>query len=86
MRKTIWGELNQAQKKKQRLETTHTDLRKEADQLAIDAEKKKMDLHVKSNALRPKAKKKMVELQTEEDKIKDLKYKLNKLQTSYEKI
>ena len=48
-------------------ETTHTVLRKEADQLAIDAEKKnEMDLIVKSNAPRSKAKEKMVQLQTEE--------------------
>ena len=78
-REAIQEELNQAQKE-QKLDTTHTDLRKEADQLAIDAEKKNvMDLLAKLNALRSKAKDKMVELQTEADKIKDLKDKLYEL-------
>ena len=74
------GRIESCTKKKQRLETTHTDLRKEAYQLAVDAEKKnKMDLLVKSNTNRSKANEEMIEFQTEEDKIKDLKDKLNKL-------
>ena len=74
------GRFKPSTKKEQRLETTHTDLRKETDQLAIDAEKKnRMDLLGKSNAVRSKAKEKMVELKAEEDKVKDLKDKLNKM-------
>ena len=74
------GRIESSTKKRQKLETTHPDLRKEADQLAIEAEKKKkMDLIVKSNALRSKTKEKMVELQTEEHKVKDLKVKHKKL-------
>ena len=79
-RKAIGGELNQSQRKKQKLEATAANLSKEADQLAVDAEKNnKMDLLVKSNALRSKAKEKRAEVEVEEDKIKDLKSKLKKL-------
>ena len=70
-------EFNQAQKRN-RLKTTHTEHKKEANQLAIDAEKNMLDL-VKSNDLRSKAKEKMLELQIEEDKIRYFKDKLNKL-------
>ena len=79
-RKAIGEELNQSQRKKQKLEATPANLSKEADQLAVDAEKNsKMDLLVKSNALRSKAKEKRAEVEVEEDKIKDLKSKLKKL-------
>ena len=51
--------MNQSQRKKQKLEATAANLSNEADQLAVDAEKNnKMDLLVKSNALRSKAKEK----------------------------
>ena len=46
----------------------------------MDAEKNnKMDLLVKSNVLRSKAKEKRAEVEVEEDKIKDLKSKLKKM-------
>ena len=38
-RKAIGEELNQSQRKKQKLEATPANLSKEADQLAVDAEK-----------------------------------------------
>ena len=79
-RKAIGKELNQSQRKKQKLETTAANLSKEADQLTVCAEKNnKMDLLVKSNALRSKAKEKRAEVEVEEDKIKDLKSKLKML-------
>ena len=52
------GELEETEKKK-KLDSTVTDLEREADQLALDAEKQnKMSMLVKSNALRTKAKEK----------------------------
>ena len=78
--KTHMEDKNQSQRKKQNLEATAANLSKEADQLAVDAEKNnKMDLLVKSNALRSKAKEKGAEVEVEEDKIQDLKSKLKKL-------
>ena len=79
-RKAIGEELNQSQRKKQKLEATAANLSKEADHLAVDAEKNnKMDLLVKSNALRSKAKEIWTEVEVKKDKIKDLKSKLKKL-------
>ena len=58
-RKAVKEELEQTEKKKKRLDSTVTDLEREADQLALDAEKQnKMSMLVKSNALRSKAKEK----------------------------
>ena len=57
--KAVKEELEQTEKKKKRLDSTVTDLEREADQLALDEEKQnKMSMLVKSNALRPKAKEK----------------------------
>ena len=51
--------MEQAEKKKKKLDSTVTDLEREGDQLALDAEKQnKMSMLVKSNALRSKAKEK----------------------------
>ena len=64
-------------KKKKKLDSNVTDLEREADQIALDAEKQnKMSMLVKSNALRSKAKEKRVKLEAEKQKIKDLKSKL----------
>ena len=64
-------------KKKKKLDSTVTDLKREADQLALGAEKQnKMSMLVKSNALRSKAKGKRVKVEAEKQKIKDLKSKL----------
>ena len=58
-RKAVKEELEQTEKKKKKLDSTVTDLEREADQLALDAEKQnKMSMLVKSNALRSKAKEK----------------------------
>ena len=65
--------MEQAEKKKKKLDSTVTDLEREGDQLALDAEKQnKMSMLVKSNALRSKAKEKRMELEAEKQKIKDL--------------
>ena len=62
-------ELEQTEKKKKKLESTVTDLEREADQLALNAEKQnKMSMLVKSNALRSKGKEKRVELEAEKHK------------------
>ena len=75
-RKAVKEELEQTEKKK-RLHSTVTDLEREADQLALDAEKQnKMSMLVKSNGLRSKTKEKRVELEAEKQKIKDFKSKL----------
>ena len=58
-RKAVKEELEQTEKKKKKLDSTVTDLEREADQLALAAEKQnKMSMLVKSNALRSKAKEK----------------------------
>ena len=58
-RKAVKEELEQTEKKKKKLDSTVTDLEREADQPALDAEKQnKMSMLVKSNALRSKAKEK----------------------------
>ena len=76
-RKAVEEELEQTEKKKKKLDSTVTDLEREADQLALDAEKQnKMSMLVKSNALRSKAKEKRVELEAEKQTIKDIKSKL----------
>ena len=76
-RKAIGEELNQAERKKRKLESMLADLEKEADQLAFDAEKqKKMGLLVKSNALRSKAKEKTMEIEAETQRVQDLQSKL----------
>ena len=78
-RKAVKKELEQTEKKKKKkkLDSTVTDLDREANHLALDAEKQnKMSMLVKSNALRSKAKEKRVKLETEKQKIKDLKSKL----------
>ena len=76
-RKAVKEELEQTEKKKKKPDSTVTDLEREADQLALDAEKhNKMSMLVKSNALRSKAKEKRVKLEAEKQKIKDLKSKL----------
>ena len=52
-------ELEQTEKKKKKLDSTVTDLQRETNQLALDAEKQnKMSMLVKSNALRSKEKEK----------------------------
>ena len=64
-RKAVKEELEQTEKKKKKLDSTVTDLEREADQLALDAEKQnKMSMLVKSNARRSKAKEKGVELRS----------------------
>ena len=75
-RKAVKEELEQTEKKK-KLDSAVTDLEREADQLAQDAEEQnKMSMLVNSNALRSKAKEKRVELEAEKQKIRDLKSKL----------
>ena len=69
-KKAVKEELEQTEKKKKNLDSTVTDLEREADQLALHAEKQnKMSMLVKSNALRSKAKEKRVELEAEKQKI-----------------
>ena len=76
-RKAVKEELEQTEMKKIMPDSTVTDLEREADQLALDAEKQnKMSMLVKLNALRFKAKEKRVKLEAEKQKIKDLKSKL----------
>ena len=77
-RKAVKEELEQTEKKKKkRPGSTVTDLEREADQLALDAENQsKMSMLVKSNVLRSKAKEKRVKLEAEKQKIKELKRKL----------
>ena len=66
-RKAVKEGLEQTEKKKKKkLDSTVTDLGREADQLILDAEKQnKMSMLVMSNALRSKAKEKRVKLEAE---------------------
>ena len=65
-RKAVKEELEQTEEKKKKLDSTVTDLGREADQLTLDAEKQnKMSMLVKSNALRSMAKEKRVKLEAE---------------------
>ena len=58
-RKVVKEEPEQTEKKKKKLDSTVTVLEREADQLALDAEKQnRMSMLIKSNALRTKAKEK----------------------------
>ena len=77
-RQAMKEELEQTEKKKKKkLDSTVTELEREADQCALDGEKQnKMSMLVKSNALISKAKERRVELEAEKQKIKDLKSKL----------
>ena len=76
-KKEVQEELQSSRKKKERLEKMVQELTKEADELATEAETKhKMDLLVKSNALRSKSREKRKEIEHEEKNIDGLQKKL----------
>ena len=76
-KKEVQEELQSSRKKKERLEKMVQELTKEADELATEAETKhKMDLLVKSNAMRSKSREKRKEIENEEKNIDGLHKKL----------
>ena len=75
--KKVQEELQSSRKKKERLEKMVQELTKEADELATEAETKhKMDLLVKSDAMRSKSHEKRKEIENEEKNIDGLGKKL----------
>ena len=76
-KKEVQEELQSSRKKKERLEKMVQELTKEADELATEAETKhKMDLLVKSNAMRSKSREKRKKIENEEKNIDGLHKKL----------